>query len=798
MFSAVKKKRCFISKKHGMSYYQFQGAVQGGGFGPDDEERRRRRKHHRDAGAPFSSMGQMPQTATPSAPPASGYTGLGLGAGAGVQPGPRAAPRMPQTATPGAPRMQAAVDMGQGAQQAAIMPSLQQAARAFDDEAKWESVPPAVDRRAVRRPRMPPLETPGRAPDTSSFGDVATERTPWEQVERHPIRPSRRPGDAAARARDHQSDLRGPRRRVRFAEDIGRAQRVQRLPDEIGVPDPSVIYENVHEDAGYGAVRGRHRIRGDPWYARPENRPHVDHQYMHLEGGMQLHEWAAAPEQDDKFLIPGAAEIQAVADQADAGPLVPGKPTPDAPTPGPTPPTPPTPTPKPKKKDELGAEWRRDFKGSIVEQERLKRELQQTRDQALRDKQKGISSRNRARIEHQRIMRLKNKANRKLIDQLGYHHAAVHQLAEVRKQDLGKQRSAAWDEMHRRERAETEKAAVVRARHAGELGKEKVRTASVQSELGRQKAWAEQEIKTGVALVASQDRQIEALRLKAMKREKDLLKEGNDLLKRGHNLAAEGNRRLKAAADHVADLQSKIQTGDATAASLRDAIKRAQDELDAARRKLAESAHAKELSAAERRSLEDEMRRLKDDLAHTKRLAQQPAAAPAQQPQRAAPAPAAPRAAAPPIVVQGGAGGGGASAAGGAASSSGGGGRGPAAAAPDLSKVVEAIKQIAGDAKKTKGGGTKGITRARRTYTDKRKAKIAELRALKSKRIREFAAKTKKLPKAERQKQRREYKKRVEAQFKEMQTRFPTARGLKSVGVIRELIRKIEAFRAAK
>ena len=105
---------------------------------------------------------------------------------------------------------------------------------------------------------------------------------------------------------------------------------------------------------------------------------------------------------------------------------------------------------------------------------------------------------------------------------------------------------------------------------------------------------------------------------------------------------------------------------------------------------------------------------------------------------------------------------------------------------------------MSAEAKKKSGGGTKGITRARRTYTDKRKAKIAELRALKSKRIREFATKTKKLPKAERQKQRREYKKRVEAQFKEMQTRFPTARGLKSVGVIRELIRKIEAFRAAK
>ena len=89
-------------------------------------------------------------------------------------------------------------------------------------------------------------------------------------------------------------------------------------------------------------------------------------------------------------------------------------------------------------------------------------------------------------------------------------------------------------------------------------------------------------------------------------------------------------------------------------------------------------------------------------------------------------------------------------------------------------------------------------TQARKQYTDRRKTKIAELRALKSKRIREFNAKTKKMPAAERKKQRAEFKKKVEAQFKEAQTQFPTARGLKSVGVIRELIRKLEAFKTAK
>jgi hypothetical protein len=116
-----------------------------------------------------------------------------------------------------------------------------------------------------------------------------------------------------------------------------------------------------------------------------------------------------------------------------------------------------------------------------------------------------------------------------------------------------------------------------------------------------------------------------------------------------------------------------------------------------------------------------------------------------------------------------------------------------------MSKVVEAVKALAESVKgKGKGGSTKGITQARRQYTDSRKVKIAELRALKSKRIREFNARTKKLPKADRDKQRREYKKRVEAQFKEAQTHFPAGRGLKSVGVIRELIRKLAAFKSAK
>ena len=98
---------------------------------------------------------------------------------------------------------------------------------------------------------------------------------------------------------------------------------------------------------------------------------------------------------------------------------------------------------------------------------------------------------------------------------------------------------------------------------------------------------------------------------------------------------------------------------------------------------------------------------------------------------------------------------------------------------------------------KAAAGDSKGITQARRAYTNSRKGKLAALRVLKAKRIREFAAKTKRLPKAARSKQRRAFKQKVEAQFKQMQAKFPTARGLQSVTAVRELIRQIEAIKIA-
>ena len=83
----------------------------------------------------------------------------------------------------------------------------------------------------------------------------------------------------------------------------------------------------------------------------------------------------------------------------------------------------------------------------------------------------------------------------------------------------------------------------------------------------------------------------------------------------------------------------------------------------------------------------------------------------------------------------------------------------------------------------------------RNAYTDKRKVKLGELRALKSKRLREHAAKTKKLPKAARAKQRKAYKDKVNQQFKEVTKRCPSARGLKDLKTVRGLIDRIERVR---
>jgi hypothetical protein len=109
----------------------------------------------------------------------------------------------------------------------------------------------------------------------------------------------------------------------------------------------------------------------------------------------------------------------------------------------------------------------------------------------------------------------------------------------------------------------------------------------------------------------------------------------------------------------------------------------------------------------------------------------------------------------------------------------------------------QAAGLIAAILKKKKKKRQSGITAAKKRYVSKRKVKMGEMRALKSKRIREHNTRTKKLPKAERDKARREFKKKVETQFKEVGKRFPPARGLKDVKTVRELIDKLERVRMA-
>ena len=254
-----------------------------------------------------------------------------------------------------------------------------------------------------------------------------------------------------------------------------------------------------------------------------------------------------------------------------------------------------------------------------------------------------------------------------------------------------------------------------------------------------------------------------------------LLQEGRSLDKEFVDLRTEANRRIQ-------NLEKRLNDGTAD----REA---AQKEIDSLTKQLAAAGRA-----AETKEQKQAVAALRDDIKDLKQVARQaPAAAPAAAPSGA-----------PPIVVQGGHGGGGASAGGSSSSGGAAAGGGPGGGGRDLSRTVEALAKAVKGARKgdtkpaKKAPGAKGITQARRAYTDKRKAKMGELRALKSKRLREFNQRTKTMNKGERDRARREYKKKVDAQFKEAQQRFPTARGLKSVAAIRELIRKLDAFRAAK
>ena len=88
-----------------------------------------------------------------------------------------------------------------------------------------------------------------------------------------------------------------------------------------------------------------------------------------------------------------------------------------------------------------------------------------------------------------------------------------------------------------------------------------------------------------------------------------------------------------------------------------------------------------------------------------------------------------------------------------------------------------------------------GISAARKRYTDARKTKLASLRAHRDKLVREHKAKTKKMPKKERDALRREFRKKVDSQYKEQVKKFPTARGMNDPRTVLGLIKRLESAR---
>ncbi len=97
------------------------------------------------------------------------------------------------------------------------------------------------------------------------------------------------------------------------------------------------------------------------------------------------------------------------------------------------------------------------------------------------------------------------------------------------------------------------------------------------------------------------------------------------------------------------------------------------------------------------------------------------------------------------------------------------------------SAAAREIARVLAESKKKAPKRKSGISSARKRYTDARKTKLAALRSHRDKLIREHNTKTKKLPKKERDAARREFKKKVNSQYKEQVKKYPPARGMKDV-----------------
>ena len=751
-----------------MSWYNFSGPVQGS-FGPlsgdDDERRRRRRDSYRDAGAPY----------------AGGGSGVGSGLGADEVHQQVQSYGMPQNLTAGAwgqeaqrgnaPRQVAAVDLGQGAHQP-LMPQHatrgRGAAHVHEDvdlgqfEEAQDQGPPPLER---PQPHAAAAVMSEGVPGTAAPA-IVVQNEPDEPPMPQDVTPSR-PGAEPKSVMKLRADVGPDPRRVRFA---------------------SKAHEKV--PWRYAGVKGEHQKA-----------------------------WKAG--KDKKFEIKGADELRRIAAQ--------GQPADPAHRPPPMPQdhTPSRPKKDIQKKSKRGplrrARAARDlYRDHAKRQEGLAVDAQQESQRLkLQQVQLGNTLKH-TRQEKRRTLQQMRDRNKSMLDQMGQRHgkdkAALMDAARdamnrgaAQQRDYRRRQMGVLHQYHQ-DRHMAQRVGMQqgmeqqRSQMQSRIGGLRQQRGQLQTQLQRQQAAASESMRTGRARQASMEDQLRRQGERAGEMERvggaQLRSQQSRITaqqQRIGSLTAEGNDLLRRAGENVQRLQAQINQGTATSASLQDALRQAEQDLAAARQAASQQG---DLSAADKTRLRDEISRLATDLREAKQDLRSERAAPARR--QAGP----PRGggSGAPIVVQGGSGGGGASSSAGGASAAGGTGAG--AGGRDLSRTVEALAKAvkgakgAGDKKKAaaaKGGGeTKGITRARRSYTDKRKAKIAELRSLKGKRIREHEQRTKSMPKADRDKARREFKKKVNAQFKEAQQQFPTARGLKSVGVIRELIRKLEAFRPAK
>ena len=837
-----------------MSYYTHNQPIQGGGFGPSwDDEMRKRKKHHRDAGAPYQGGSSGIQTT----PQQRLDIGAQKAAAQDIFAPAAVAPSQPQQLS--APRNASAIDMGAGPVQPKVDPmslfgphsQLGQAPydphrmigrgpspepAPVDFGKKYDDPDPRV-RPQPRIPRREPVPMP-RVPQPPT-GPPAVGPQPQARpfsggYAKAPAKPFRgwtdlRPGPMVGPQDDP------PRRPTRgwsvppqaggWSIPAGQKTQVDPMPTDPFRKDPFARRAPVQKPSvpdPFAAEREKQKSMGVAVPVRPGVDPSKEAEAKSI-----------ARLKQQRGIGRGYGRPIGRPKPGGFGPSRggPGKPPPGGFAPPPFSAGGPLAKPKKKKGITWGKDQTKEFTGPRFTPGSV---LPWVPDEA--EKHRGYHrlghwrGRQFAQEEHNKELKKLQRRNRGKLDELtgrvGRRDVQIRQLQEgMGREGLGRQRAQErvgqllqegrsldastgrkirqlQEGMGREAMGREDTAAALRREKSGQLGREQAMRGRYQAEIGKGKTRIGQLLQEGRSREGTIKQLQEGMgreglgRQRAQERVGQLLQEGRSLdastgrkiraLKQG--MGREGIARQKAEESYqslldesnrnIQELEKKISDGTADRES-------AQAEIDALNRTLQALKNVPSVPKEDK----DQLSGLKSELADLKKAIRGMSARPQQ-------------GGAAPIVVQGGAGGGGASSsAGGSSASSGGGGAAPAAVqqAPDLSKIVEAVKELAEKGKAgKKGGTTKGITQARRTYTDKRKTKIAEMRSLKSKRIREFNQRTKKLSKDDRNKQRKAYKKRVEAQFKEMQQRFPTARSLKSVGVIRELIRKIDALKMAK